>query len=175
LDQEVLEICFGVFHKYVKVTIVVKNSSVEKFVLGVTPAATVVFIQELVVRKRGLRILVQILHIRMRGSVVEIEVAFLYILAVISLLACKTKETFLQEGIAAVPQCKREADMLMAVADPGQSVFVPAVDSGAGVVMREVIPGVAIAAVVFADRAPGSLAEIRTPTLPVFPALPRLC
>ncbi len=110
----------------------------------------------------------------MRGSVVEVKVAFLYVLAVIALFAREAKETFFEEWITAIPQGDGEADLLVAVADSGQAVFIPAVGSGAGVVVREIIPGVAVGAVVLADRAPGAFAEVGSPAFPVLPALPRL-
>jgi len=57
----------------------------------------------LVVRKCGLRILVQILHVGMRGSAVEVEVIFLYILAMIAFVAGKPKKPFFQDRITFVP------------------------------------------------------------------------
>src|SRR5262249_10515752 len=72
-----------------------------------------------------------------------------------------------QDGILLVPQRERETDPLMAIADARDAVFVPAIGARSRVVVREVPPGVAVRAVVFANRAPGTFAEIRTPTLPV--------
>ena len=55
----------------------------------------------------------------------------------------------------------------MAIADAGEAVFVPAVGARPRVVVREVVPGRAVRAVVLAHRAPGALAQIRPPALPV--------
>ena len=55
----------------------------------------------------------------------------------------------------------------MAVADAGDAIFIPAIGARAGVVVREIVPGVAIGAVIFADGAPGALGNKRTPAVPV--------
>ena len=108
------------------------------------------------------------------GVRVEVEVVFLYVLAVIALVAGQAENPFLQNGIALVPQRQRETDQLPPVADAGQAVFIPAVGSRAGVVVWQIVPCVAVGAVVFAHRTPGALAEVGPPTFPVFPARARL-
>src|SRR5438128_1473144 len=62
----------------------------------------------------------------------------------------------------------------MTVADTSNPVLVPAVRSGSGVVVREVFPGIAIWTIVLANGAPGTLAQVRAPPLPVRPPLTRL-
>ena len=57
--------------------------------------------------------------------------------------------------------------MLLVIAKAPHAVFVPAISAAAGMVVGEIVPGVAVCAVVFAHRAPGALAEIGTPTLPI--------
>ena len=49
---------------------------------------------------------------------------------------------------------------------PGHAVLVPAVRARAGVVVREVVPGVAALRVVLAHGAPGALAQVRAPLVP---------
>ena len=50
--------------------------------------------------------------------------------------------------------------------DAGDAVLAPAIGAAAGVVVREVVPGVAVRAVVLAHRAPLALAQVRPPRLP---------
>jgi hypothetical protein len=76
---------------------------------------------------------------------------------VIALVAGQTEKAFLQEGVALVPQGEREADFLVAVANSGQAVFVPA-RGAAG-------------AVVLAHGTPGALGQVRAPPIPVRAAL----
>src|SRR6185503_18305790 len=72
-----------------------------------------------------------------------------------------------QDGVTAVPQCDGETDVLVTVADSRDPVLVPAVGSGPGLVMRKILPGIAVWTVIFADGAPGTLAQVGTPALPV--------
>src|SRR5215470_11599477 len=62
----------------------------------------------------------------------------------------------------------------MAIGNPHEPVFAPAVCARAGVVMREEIPRRAPGAVVFTHRAPLTLRKVRSPALPVDFALARL-
>src|SRR5262249_13434033 len=51
-----------------------------------------------------------------------------------------------------------------------EAVLPPAIGAAARVVVRQVIPAAPVGRVVFADRAPLPLGEIRTPALPVLPS-----
>src|SRR5947209_15314549 len=55
----------------------------------------------------------------------------------------------------------------MAVADAADSVFIPAIGARARVIVRQIVPGRAICAVVFAHSAPRALTQIRSPTFPM--------
>src|SRR4029077_16984758 len=97
---------------------------------------------------------------------VEVPVALLDVLAVVALAAGEPKETLLEDRIASVPQCQRQAEPLRGVGDAGDPVLAPAVGARAGVVVGEGVPGAAVGAVVLADGAPGALAEVGAPAQP---------
>src|SRR5205814_7499594 len=97
---------------------------------------------------------------------VEVEVIVLDILAVVGLGVGESEDALLQDRVAAVPEGESEAEPLLLVADPSQSVLTPVVSARARVVVGEVIPGAAVGAVVLADGAPLALAQIRPPLLP---------
>ena len=97
---------------------------------------------------------------------VEVEVVFLDVLAVVAFAVGQAEQAFLEDRVLAVPQGQGEAEPLLVVGDAGQAVFAPAIGARAGLVVGEVIPGVAAFAVVLADRAPLALAEVRSPLLP---------
>ena len=59
-----------------------------------------------------------------------------------------------------------EAEKLPVVADAGQAVLPPAIGAGAGLVVAEVGPGVAIGAIVLANGTPLALAQVRPPLAP---------
>ena len=167
LDENVFDIAFRVLDEHVEIAVLSEDSGIQQFVLRIVLAAAAILFDKLRVGECRLRILVQILHVGMRGRAVEVEVIFLYVLAVIAFVAGEAEEAFLENGIALVPQRESKADELVAIADAGKAVFVPAVGSRAGVIVRKVLPGVAIGAVVFAHRAPGAFAQIGSPALPV--------
>jgi len=76
------------------------------------------------------------------------------------------EQPLLEDGVALVPQRQGEAEELLAIADPSKSVLSPSVGPRARLVMGEIVPGVAVLAVVLTDRAPLTLAEVRPPFLP---------
>ena len=62
----------------------------------------------------------------------------------------------------------------MVVTNPGEPVLAPVIGARACLIVREVVPGVAVFAVVLADRAPLAFAEVRAPLFPRAPPLPSL-
>ena len=97
---------------------------------------------------------------------VEVEVVLLDVLPVVALAVGQAEQAFLEDRVLAVPQGQRKAEPLMVVGDPGQAVLTPAIRARAGLVVGEVVPGVAAFAVVLAHGSPLPLAEIGPPLLP---------
>ena len=166
LDQDVLGRLLGILDEHVEVAILVEDAGVEQFVLEFAAAAAAAGLDEIGVGKGRLRILVEVLHVRMGRRAVEVEVVLLDVLAVIALAVGQAEEAFLEDGVLAVPQGQGEAEPLLVVGDAGQAVLAPAIGAGAGLVVAEVIPGVAAFAVVLADGSPLAFAEVRPPLLP---------
>ena len=166
LDQDVLGRRLGVFDEHVEVAILVEHAGVEQLVLELVPAPAAAGLDEVVVGIGRLRILVEVLHVRVGRRAVEVEVVLLDVLAVIALAVGQAEQAFLEDRVLAVPQGQREAEPLLVVGDAGQAVLAPAVGARAGLVVGEVVPGVAALAVVLADGAPLPLAEVRPPLLP---------
>ena len=97
---------------------------------------------------------------------IEVEIVFLDIFAVIPLAVAQAEQALFQNRVFAVPQRQREAQTLSVIGDAGQAIFAPAVGARAGLVVGEVIPGVAAFAVVLADGSPLPFAQVRSPLLP---------
>src|SRR5262249_24496587 len=131
-------------------------------------------LDEVAVGEGGLGVLVEVLHVRVRRRAVEVEVVVLDVLAVVALAVGQPEQPLLEDGVLAVPQGQGEAEALPVVGDAGQPVLAPAVGAGAGLVVAEVVPGVAALAVVLADGPPLSLTEIGPPLLPGDLLLPLL-
>ena len=173
-NQHVLRRRLRIFDEDVEVAVLVEHAGVEQLVFWLVLAPAAVGCDEVVVREGRLRILVQVLHVRVRRRRVDIEVILLDVLAVIAFAVGQAEGPLLQDRIAPVPKRQREAQHLMVVADAAQPIFAPTVGARAGLVVGEVVPGVAVVAVVLPDRSPLPLAEVWSPLLPGRAILPRL-
>jgi len=114
----------------------------------------------------------------MRRRCIEVVVELLDVLAVIALAVREAEQTLFQNRILAVPQRQRQTQALLVIAETGEAVLAPAIDAAARVIVREVVPRVAMLAVVLADGAPLAFAEVWTPLFPrelVRRALPEAC
>src|SRR4029077_4564857 len=94
------------------------------------------------------------------------EVALLHVLTVVALGICQAEQALLQDRVPLVPQRESQAQTLLVVADPGDAVLTPPVRARPRLIMTEIRPGVFAVAVVFPDRPPLTLAEIRPPRTP---------
>ena len=164
--QDVVRVSLGVVHLDHPVP-VVEDAGVQQLVLGVRARAGCVTAYKILIRVRGLRIVIAPPVPCVAGDRVQVPPVLLYVLAVVALSAGQAERAFLEDRVAAVPQRERQTQLLLDVAEPGQTVLAPAVGPGAGVVMRQVVPGVAVRAVVLADRAPLPLADVRAPLVPL--------
>jgi hypothetical protein len=171
-DQDVVRTFLGVLEEHVEVPVVVEDARVEQFVLELLPRPPPIRLHEIPVRELPLRILVEVLHVRVRGGRVEVEIVLLDVLAVIPLAVGEPEESLLQDGVALVPEGEGEAEALLVVGDPAEAILTPAIGAGAGLVVAEVVPRIAVLAVVLAHRAPLPLAQIGPPLLPGDSRLP---
>ena len=110
----------------------------------------------------------------MRRRGIQIKIAFLHILAMVSFRPAQAEESFLQDAVFAIPKCQRKAQAAFSIADSQQPVFTPPVGAAAGMIMGKVIPAVTKVRVIFAHSTPLPFRQIRPPTLPVGTALTRL-
>ena len=95
------------------------------------------------------------------------------VLAVVALAVGQPEQPLLQDRIAAVPQRQRETPAQVVVAPAGNPVLAPAIGAAAGVVVREMVPGRAVGAVILPHRPPLPLAEIGPPVPPRHAGLAR--
>ena len=107
-DQNISRRCLRVLDEHVEVAVVVEDSRVEQLVFHVIAPALLVCLHELAVGVRALRVLVQVLHVRMRWRRVEIEVVLLHVLAVVAFAVRETEQAFLDDRIFAVPERERD-------------------------------------------------------------------
>src|SRR5437867_2506184 len=166
-DEDVVGCGLRVLSGHVEVAVPVEEARVQELELRVMPAAAAVLLYEARVGIFGLGILVESLHVGVRRGRIEVEVALLHVLAVVSLRAPESEEALLEDRILAVPEREGETEPPFSVRDAEQSVLAPAVGAAASVIVRKVVPAGSVRRVVFADRSPLPLGEIRSPALPV--------
>src|SRR5262249_28482593 len=156
----------------IEIAVLVEDPRVQQLIFRADPAALPVGLYQIGIGIGGLRVFVEILHVGVGRRAIEVEVDLLHILAVIAFVVGEAEEPLLQDRVAPVPERECEAETLLAVGNAGDPVLAPAIGARARLVMAEVIPGVAVSAVVLADRAPLPLAQIRSPPLPANRPIP---
>ena len=174
LHQDVLRATLGVLHEDVEVAVVLEDARVEQLVLHLVAGAPPVRLHQVGVGIGRLGILVEVLHVGVGRRAVEVEVVLLDVLAVVPLAVGQAEEALLEDGVLAVPQGQGEAEPLLVVGEAGEPVLAPAVGPRARLIVREVVPGVAVFAIVLAHRSPLTLAQVGTPLSPGDPSLARL-
>src|SRR4051812_33841328 len=102
----------------------------------------------------------------MRRSAVDVEVVLLYILSMVPFAICQSEQSLFQDRVSTIPKRQREAKSLFLVRDARQTIFSPVIRSRPSLIVTEILPSVSIGTVIFADRAPLSFTEIRTPLSP---------
>ncbi len=166
LDEQVLGRGLRVVDLDVEVPALLEDARVEQLVLHLARAAAPVLLDEVAVRERRLRVLVEPPHPRVGGRRVEEEVVLLEILAVVPLDVREAERALLEDRVALVPQCEPEAEELLLVADAREPVLAPAVRARAGLVVGEALPRVPVGAHVLTDGAPLPLRQVRAPAPP---------
>ena len=83
---------------------VIEDAGLEQLILGPGAAAPAVLLDQLMIRKLLLRVLVQHLHVAVCGSVIEVEVVLLYILTMIAFARRQAEHPLFQNGVSAIPE-----------------------------------------------------------------------
>src|SRR5215471_1712380 len=147
-DQQVLRIALGVLDEDIEVAVRIKNPRIEKLVFKVVATPAPVRFYQIAIGKFLLRILVEVLHVRVCGSAINIKVVLLHIFAVIALAIRQTEQALFEDRVAAVPKSYGEAELLLIVRDACQSVFSPTIGARARLVVTEVVPGISVVTIV---------------------------
>src|SRR5580698_4472955 len=86
-DKNILGRIFGVFYGNIKITVLIKNARIQKFIFRLLPRAYKIFIQEFLIRECLLRVFIEELHVGMGRRIIKIKIILLNILTVIAFLA----------------------------------------------------------------------------------------
>src|SRR5438874_3794395 len=114
--QNVVHILLCVLGKDVEVSSFVENSGIDQLELRIETSAPAILLPELLVREASLRVLVQALEIRMRGSSVQVKKQLLHVLPVVALIARQSEKAFFEDRILAIPKRQCETKVLMVIA-----------------------------------------------------------
>ena len=162
---------FRVLDEDVEIAAIVERAGVGELEFSLRLSPRAIARDQRLIRERGLRILVEHLHVRMRRRRVEIIVELLDVFAVVPLGTCQPKQPFLHDGIAAVPEADAKAKQLLVVTEASNAVLAPSVGPAACVVMWQIVPRGTVGAVVLPHRAPLPLAHVRPEATPLRGAL----
>jgi hypothetical protein len=173
-DEDVFRCGLRVLEEHVEVAVLVEDAGIDQLVLEFLAGTAPILLHQLAIWISRLRILVQPLHIGVGRRAVDVEVVLLRVLAVIPFAVGQAEQPLLENRIALVPQREGEAQLLLVVANPAETVFAPAVGARSRLIVAEIRPGVAVVTVVLTDGAPLTLAEIRPPLLPGHAGLARI-
>ena len=171
--QQVIRAGLGVVHLGDPVPVAVERAGIQQLILRLVAAPPGVGVDQVLIRERALRVVVAPPVPRMAGHRVQVPPVLLDILAVIALRAGQPERPLLQDRVPPVPQRQRKAQPLLDIAEPGQAVLTPPVRPGPRLVVRQVIPRVAVGTVILPHRAPLPLADIRPPPVPLRARLPQ--
>src|SRR5215467_15438762 len=165
--EDVVEARLGVLHRHVEVAAAVEDARVDQLELGLGTPPPHVLPRQLLVGEGGLRVLVEKFHVGVGRGGVEVEVVLLHILPMVPLAPAEAEQPLLKDVVVPVPQGEGEAEPLVIVTDAADPVLTPAIGTGAGMIVREILPGGPGGAVVFAHGSPLTLGQIWPPASPV--------
>ena len=163
-----MRIRFGVLDLNVEGAVLRERIRVPNLKLTLHLRARAALGDQFFVGKTRLRIAIDHPHETVRWRAIDVPIKFLHVLAVISFRAAHAENPLLQERIAFIPKCERKTEPAFVIRNAADAVLVPAIRAGARVIVRKIIPGVAVGAVILAHRAPGALGQIRPPEMPRF-------
>lgn len=165
-DGDLLRPALRILDDDVEIAAVVEDPRVGQFKLRPASLPGDVFGDEAGIGEGGLGIAVEEAHEGVGRRVVDMHPPLLGILAMVPLPGGDAEQTLLEMRISTVPKGRGEAEDLVAVGEPGDPVLPPAIGLGPGVVVGEIVPGIAVAGVVLPDGPPGTVGEVRPPPAP---------
>ena len=115
-DEDVFRALLRVLHEHVEIPVVVEDAGIEQLVLELFPRSSPVGLDQVPVGILPLRVLVEILHVRVGGRAVDVEVVLLDVLAVVRLAVGEPEQALFQDRVPLVPQRQRKAQPLLVIA-----------------------------------------------------------
>ena len=101
----------------------------------------------------------------MTGDCIEVVIDLFDILPMIPLIGIQSEEPLFEDRIGPIPKGGSEEKNLEAVREARNSIFSSPIGAHSGVIVRKIVPGVSVGAIIFAHRAPPSLRYVGSPFL----------
>src|SRR4029453_1844077 len=108
-----------------KIPVVAEDPRIEQLVFELSPRSSPVRFDQVQVGILALRVLVEILHVRVGGRAVEVEVVLLDVLAVVRLTVGESEQALFQDRVPLVPQGQGEAEPLLVIREAREPVPAP--------------------------------------------------
>src|SRR5207302_1965293 len=132
----------GILYIDVEIAVGIEDAGIDDLEFRLLLTALRVLLRQTGVGIFGLRIFVEHPGVAVGRHGVEIIVKLLDVLTVIALAIAQAEQALLQDRVLAVPERDGEAQTLLPVAEPADSVLAPAIRAARRVLMREVVPGI---------------------------------
>src|SRR5258706_556105 len=145
--QDVFVAGLSVLDHHIEIPVVGEGLRVDELEFRIGDAAQAILLLQLRVRELPLRVLVKHLQIGVGRSGIEVVIELLDVFTIVSLVTNKSGQALLVNPILCVPQRQRQAQALLRVAEPADTILAPAVGATARVIVRKLIPGGAVLAV----------------------------
>src|SRR5690242_11078084 len=97
-DENIVRISLGILDLNIKIPVAIEDSGIGELELRFAPCAATVFLDQPGVGEFGLRIFIERPHVRVRRGGVEIEIALLDILAMVSFRPTQAKKALLKRS-----------------------------------------------------------------------------
>src|SRR6516162_1713255 len=152
--QNVLRIRLRILDEKIEIAAFAKGSGINQLVFGFLFRPASILLNELSVRKCVLRIFVEGFQVGMGWSRIKVVIDLLDVFAVVSLAVRQAEQSLLQNRVFSVPDHEGQTNALMSVAESADPVLAPAIGATSRLIVREIIPGGSIWAVILTHSSP---------------------
>ena len=165
-NRDVIRGGLRVFDEDIEIATLIKDTRINQLEFRLITPTPAVLLEQALIGKTLLRILVKPPHEAMGGGIGEMVIVIFNIFAVVPLFISQTKRPLFQNGVLAIPKGKRKAKTTLVIANAQQAIFAPAINTRVRMIVGERSPGIAISRIVFTHSAPLALWQIAAPTPP---------
>ena len=102
-NKDVFRTLLRVLQKHIKISAFAEDSRIDQLIFKLVPRPFSIRFDQVPIRIFPLRVLVEILHVRVSRRGVDVEVILLHILAVVRFVVGESVQALLEDGIMLIP------------------------------------------------------------------------